>query len=298
MNVYVTLDELRAYLPNLFEEGVQNDADPMLKRFCIQASRVFDTFATNGASIARHFYPVVATRNYDQPDCSDVLVLRDDLLELTTLTTKNGTVTITSADYILQGAAGQYGRTPYSKIVLQPNGTITQYDYTDSPLSSQGVSGIWGYHRDWANAWEDTGDTVQDAALNGTATTITVSDAGGDDINGIGRRFQVMQLLRIEDEYLWLTGVNDTDNTLTVRRGMNGSTAAAHAQNTAIYAYKPMPQLTNAIAVLARYMYQRRDNVGGEGDRAVITPQGHYLAPHKLPDEVKGMLVEFRKDTL
>ena len=66
-------------------------------------------------------------------------------------------------------------------------------------------------------------DTVQDNPLSDSATTVDVSDGGN---------FAVGETIEIEDEKLRITGIST--NTLTVIRGVYGTTAASHVQTTAI----------------------------------------------------------------
>ena len=299
MNVYATIDELKTFLAGGLEEGIAEDDDDLFKRFCIVASRAFDTWVTNGVSPKRRFYPTVATKVYDHPSSETLLRLNNDLLEATTLTTENTAITISSSDYVLKASTGDYNRTPYSQVQLVEDGTTTTYSFNGSRYKSNALTGIWGYHDEWADAWEDSGDTVQDSpSINSTVTTVTVTDADGDDINGLTRRFKIQQLLKIEDEFIWVTDVNINDNTLTVRRGMNGSTAATHLQNVAISIFRPMDEIRHAIETLATYLYQRRSSIGTESDRPLATMEGVLVMPSMIPEEVKSILRPYRKERL
>ncbi len=299
MNVYATVDEIKLYLGGGLEELQESDDDALLMRFAIKASRMFDNFATNGVMPTRRFYPTIATKDFDHPDDTALLSLRDDLLECTTLTTDNGGTTILAANYELQTSNGRYNQTPYSQIRLHPDGTVTAFEYDGTPYAANAVTGLWGYHNDWADAWEDSGDSVQDVAgISSSDTTITVTDADGDDINGLPTRFKIQQILKIEDEYLWLTDVNGTDNELTVRRGMNGSTAATHALDTAIYVYRPMDDIIEAMELLSTYIYRRKDSIGSEIDRPMVGDKGQLIMPQVLPSEVMRILRPYRKEAL
>ncbi len=299
MNVYATIDELKTFLAGGLKEGIAEDDDDLFKRFCIEASRSFDTWATNGVPPKRRFYPTIATKDFDHPtDTTTLLRLNNDLLEATTLTTENGAVTISSSDFVLKAGTGDYNRTPFTQIQLVEDGTTTTFTYNGSVHKSNALTGVWGYHDEWADAWEDSGDTVQDNPLDNSTTTLTVTDADGDDINGLTRRFKIQQLLKIESEYLWVTDVNITDNKLTVRRGMNGSTAASHIQTTAISIFRPMDEIRHAIEVLATYMSQRRHSIGTTDDRPLATAEGILVMPSALPPEVKGILRPYRKERL
>lgn len=106
------------------------------------------------------------------------------------------------------------------------------------------IAGRWGYTEDT----EDTGDTVQSNPLSAIATTLTVSD---------GTKFAVGQTLKIETEQLYVSAI--ASNNLTVARGVNGTTAASHAQNTAISRYIYVPGARQAVLILTARIWKRRD---------------------------------------
>ena len=297
MNVYATIDELKRYIGlDILTDTKQDD---LLLRFTIQASRMFDTFTTNGIMPKRRFYPTLATKDFDHPsEDPAVLQLYDDLLEVTTLTTKNGLTIISSSDYNLKTANGTYNQTPYREIKLRIDGTTTAFEFDGTPDAANQVLGFWGYHDSWADAWEDSSDTVQDNPISSSATTLTVTDVDGDDINGIPNRFKRQQTIQIEDEILWITDTNVTDDTLTVRRGMNGTTAAAHVQTTTINVFKPMDDIVEAMQALGAYLHRRKDSIGTSEDRAIISSQGPLVLPGVLPEEVKRILQPHRKESL
>ena len=299
MNVYTTIDELKQFLSGGLDMDTDEEDDPLLKSFCIEASRMFDTWVTNGVPPKRRFYPQLAVKNYDFEDATR-LRLFDDLLEATTLTTENGAVSITASDYVLAAAKGDYDRTPYKYVILVENAAVSQFSYSGTIRKATALTGIWGYHDEWSDAWEDSGDSVQDDPLSDSATTITVNDVDGDDINGLPLRFKTQQLLRIEDEYLWITGTDATAGTdeLTVRRGMNGSTAASHALDKAIEIFRPMADVRNALKALVQYLYKHRSSIGSDADRTVATADGILVLPSSLPTEVTKMLRPYRKEAL
>lgn len=298
MNVYATIDELKLYL-GLADESESTKDDALLLRFTVKASRMFDNFATNGVMPMRRFYPTVATKVFDHPDIASLLKLNDDLLEVSSLTTENGATAIASADYILATSKGDYNQTPYKRIQLQPDGTTTEFSYDGTPYQANSVTGVWGYHTDWANAWEDSGDSVQDVGgINDSIAIVTVTDADGDDINGIPNRFKQQQLIKIENEYLWITEVDISGNQLTVRRARNGTTAASHAQGKSIYIYRPMFDVLQAMEVLSAHIYRRKDSVGTPDDRPLAGPQGQLILPAVLPEDVAKILKAYKKESL
>jgi len=119
------------------------------------------------------------------------------------------------------------------------------------------------------------------------AATITVNDADGADSAGLSPRFQVGQLLKIENEYLHVIAVNPTANTVSVIRGVRGTTAVSHAQGTAIYVYAP-PQDVQALCLRwAAWLYQQVDAAIGAG--------ADWLYPPDLPPDVRTLAAPFRR---
>jgi len=179
------------------------------------------------------------------------LILDDDLLELTTLANGDGSTIPLSNVILLPDDA------PAGGLLLMGGSSFV---WTQTPVQAITVTGIWGWHDRWAAAWRDSSDTVQNNPLSSSATTITVTNAGGADSTGETPRFQVGHLLKIESEYLRVLAVNTTSNVLTVLRGMNGTSAAAHAQNTPIYTYQPPADVAAIALRWASWFYREPDS--------------------------------------
>jgi hypothetical protein len=86
-----------------------------------------------------------------------------------------------------------------------------------------------------------------------------VSDADGADSQAIAPRFQAGQLLRIEDEYLRVLEVDSMGNSLMVLRGVHGTTAAAHAQDTQIEVFQVAPEVETLCLRWAMWLYKEPD---------------------------------------
>lgn len=124
--------------------------------------------------------------------------------------------TLTSTQY----AVGDTSTYPAEYIAID---TDSGYGYGSSFTDTVDITGIWGYHENPNRVWVSSGDTVQDNPLSASATTLNVTN---------GLNFEIYQYIRIEDEYLFITA--RSTNALTVERGVLGTTAAEHAQSTAI----------------------------------------------------------------
>lgn len=307
--VYISLDELKRVLE--IDEQANNKRDPILRQFCIRASAFFDARCTNKVFPARSFAPVYETRYFPHPvrtSGSDLvqnvagsvaeLRLCDDLLAIDTLTTNNGGTTITSSDYFLYKWPGRVQPGPFDTIGLLPGGTVSAFEYDTNMFNANAVAGWWGYHDDWGNAWEDSQQTVQDDPLTISATTLTVSDADADDLYGLPNVFQNLQLIKIESEYLWANKVDPSTNVLTVVRGVNGTTAAEHAQGTAIYIYRPMHDIKLGLEYLATHLYKRKDSIGTPDQRPLAAAKGLLVFPPSLPKEVQDIIDVYAKDAL
>lgn len=200
----------------------------------------------------RHFCPQVASRSQTiHLNDTTELLLNDDLLALTALTNGDGTAIDTDSALLLPGGDGP------SSVLRLLDGEAFVYDET--PLNAVTVAGIWGWHDRWSQAWLDSGDTVQDNPLAATASTLTVTDADASTAGSEIPRFQVGQLLSIEEEYLWVLAVDAATNTLTVERGANGTTAVAHTQGTTIHVYRPPHDVVMLCLRWATWVYREPD---------------------------------------
>ncbi|MCP4707722.1 MAG: hypothetical protein GY869_03780, partial [Planctomycetes bacterium] len=182
-----------------------------------------------------------------------------------------------------------YNIQPYNTVQLKADGDTTVFQYSGTTQQANSVDGIWGCHDDYSEAFQSV-DTVQDNPLAVGDTELTVADANGEDENGMTPRFQDGQLIRFGTGGTAELGAvvrskYDT-NILTIKRGVNGSTAAEQANGTAIYVYRPMYDVVNTALILSAWAYRRKDSVGAPDDRPIATSTGVVILPSKLPGEV------------
>jgi hypothetical protein len=196
----------------------------------------------------RRFLPRKAILAQDFTGSTELL-LDDDLLELTSVTNGDASA-ISLSDVLTIPADGPAG-------LLHLTGSTA---FTWKLLKRQAitVTGTWGWHDQWATAWRDSGDTVQNNPLSSGATTLTVASASAADAAGESPRFQVGHLLKIDGEYLWVLGISG--NALTVARAANGSAAVSHAQNTPVYTYQPPADLAALALRWAAWLYREPDS--------------------------------------
>lgn len=126
------------------------------------------------------------------------------------------------------------------------------------------ISGTWGFALNPTQMYT----TVETVTLaNDTVTTIDVADANA---------YETFQYVRCESELMQVVNrtVNDapTSDTITVLRGVNGHTAAAHSAK-ALQIFKPVRGIELAAKRMCAYLWQKRTDVGGSvqiGDAAFL----------------------------
>lgn len=246
MYTYATLAQAKA------EQKAQSTADDAYMLSLLRSET-----ARFERECGRVFVPVIDTRYFDAIGDHHIyngkkrLLLRDDLLEATTVTDGSGTVLVSGTDYRLH----ERGKTP--AYALQGLSSYAGWhQYTSDPYDAISIVGVWGYHKDYANAWRDSGQDVTDT-ISASATSFAVNDADIVDPYTQVAMFSPGQLLKVEDEYMTLLDVNT--NTLTVQRGVNGSTAVEHTSpNLDVYIWQVMPEVQRVVYRAAAYRYSRR----------------------------------------
>jgi len=195
---------------------------------------------------ARALTPRVAARPHEQLSNNPAeVLLTDDLLELTAVTDADGAV-----------PPGEIKTHPAHGVISRLRRTGGAFAWGQAGVT---VTGVWGWHDDPSTMWAATGDSVQNAPLSAAATTVTVTDADATMSDGETPRFAVGALLLLGAEFVRVVAVDDEANTLTVERGVNGSTAAEHAQYSAILQYRPPYDVLAGVLALAAWLYRSPD---------------------------------------
>lgn len=261
MNLYADLTQVKSVLSELATAD-----DTVLLRLAEAVSRDIDEYTR------RRFYSLTATR-YLSGDGSERILLPADLIAVTTLkedADRDATYEVTwaSTDYTLYpydaaptGAAGLETTRPFWRLEVDQR-TGDRSGFTSGQRLYELV-GKWGY----SESKKGSGDTVQDDPLSSSATTLNVTSGGN---------FAVGQTIIIESEQLFITAI--ATNALTVERGMNGTTAAAHVKTTAISIVEyPQPVVAVCIAETARRWTAERAHYSsqlGVPDSGVVTVAG------------------------
>jgi hypothetical protein len=277
INSYATLTDFKS-----FQTISSTDAtdDSVIEKMLEGASRWIDSYT------GRRFYPIIATRYFDVPqevNKPKLLQLDDDLLALTTLTNGDDT-TITSTDYLLQpvNASPKWG------IQLKPSSDVYwEYDSSNEYLAVIDVLGWWGYHDEYSQrAWSTAG--TLGAALNASALSATMT--AGHTLQAAGG-----QILKIDNEIIISTASGATSLTI-LKRGDNGSTAAAHDNASTVYLWNPMAKIHETCLEVSMNLYRKRYGENSEGV-AKITAMGVVISPTDVSSHTKSYLDTLKKLT-
>ena len=237
------------------------------------------------ASSVSYFAPWTEAREYevrfDNIDSGrNVFILPsgETLLALTSVSLNGSAVT---------ASAYPATRNPI-KMIRRTDGGSWYENGTDDPPTVV-ITGVWGYHKAYARAWAQV-DALAAAIVSTSATTLTVADVDGGDLNGFTPRISAGNLIRIDDELLEVTATNTSTNVVTVRRGANGTTAATHLIAAPVSTWQTDENVRRVTARQAGLLYARR----GAYEQQTITDVGVVTYPADLLSELRGVLQGFQ----
>lgn len=241
----VTLTQLKRFLG--ISSSITTD-DALLTRLLLESEQWAERTSQ------RAMRPIIEARTFDYFD-PNMLYFDDDLLEVVSITNGDGVaVTLTDLFYEPRRLYPKFG-------IGFELGASTVWTYSTTPENAISITAAWGYHDDWPHAWINSMDEVEDAGgINASVTTVTVSNVDGSNIDNDSPRFSAGMLIKVESEWMEVTAAtNSTIDSLTVKRGARGSTAATHAKDTPIYTFSPARDVTAAITLYCQWRYRQKD---------------------------------------
>lgn len=146
----------------------------------------------------------------------------------------------------------------------------------DGVPAEAAITGYWGMHPEYAAAWQAV-DTLA-VGINATVTSFTVTDADGVGAEGETPRFSPGNLIKVGTEFMRVLSVDTATNTLTVRRGENGTTAAAHLITAPVLVWYWTHDVRFEVARQAALLYARR----GAFESVSVLNDGVYTYPPDL----------------
>ena len=279
-NSYVSLDTFKsAGVLNITGTG----DDARLLSLLESVSRLIDRYCN------RHFYVLNATRKFDGDGTQRLLspdLVSVDASGVKTDDNKDRTFETTWAttDYLLlpsnadPTSANNPQSRPYGSVEVDTDAG-TKADWPVGRLTVQ-IAGQWGWWRHLKRASE-TANAVADAIT----TSVTVSSR--TDV-------EAGQTILIDSEQLYVRSYSG--NTLTVDRGVNGTTAASHSGGAAIDIYEYPGPLVEATILQAARLWKRKDSAFAS---AIGLPEtGRMRVSAQLDPDAQMMLGEYRKPAL
>ena len=229
MNSYTTLSMLKSVL-----KLSVTTYDTLLSELMEISSREVDDIC------GRQFYVETDTRYFDPPERGAVLIV-DDLLSVTSIAQDtDDDLDYTdevwdSGDYLLL----PHNEWPKTRILLHPNG---DYFWGSVPKGVK-VVGSFGFgDGETASPWTTTAITCTVATTDGMSVTVS---ADGTLLVG--------HTILVGSEQMYVSGT--ATGTITVTRGVNGTTAAIHSAAAASVAKYPAV-VGQATRLLAAQLYK------------------------------------------
>ena len=297
--LYATEDELKQVAPDAILTAT-TQYDTLFITLSERLSRWIDNHTQ------RMFYPFIDTRFYsvdrnrshisdfmfEDPEFDDLWI--DDLMEITSVSISEddgSTYTaLATGDYIPMHGQDFNSEKSYTLLKVDRNGDLGSW-----PIGQRSVRviGTFNFTDDRSNFFEDTLDEVENNPLTSGGTSLTVNDIDGADQRGILPRIAPGNLLRIGTEFVEVASTNATGNTAVIVRGVNGSTAAAHAQNIQIDKFMPPEPLKQACIIQAVKQFKRGQ--AGFGDAAAQIDLGRILQMKSFDEGALVMLQAYTK---
>ena len=272
-NAYSDLTTLKS--ASYLNIATVTDYDTPLLNLLIQASRLLDKWC------GRFFFVRDETRYYDGMGLK--LFLLDDLLSITTLKTdEDGDGTYENSLVVTDYHLYPLNDFPKIRIEINPNGDYGSF--ASGVQKGVQIIGSYGYGDGISKTpYSNSGDSVQDATgMTETQTTVTVTS---------GTNFAVGQTIKIELEQCFISSI--ATNTLTIKRGVNGTTGETHAKDTIIYIYEyPMP-ISQGCLITSMRAFKRKDSAYAD---VIGSPEtGQIIMSKGVDPDVAELIKQYRK---
>lgn len=174
--------------------------------------------------------------------CSLLSIPDADILEVDSITL-DGTAIASSAYRLSPNNVF-----PSSRLVFDTDAVSlsTSNDF-DSNLT---IIGTFGTHHDPVQMYSEIEDSITIADT--TTTAITVADAS---------LYRTWQYIKLGDELMQITARDEDTEVLTVKRGVNGTTASAHS-SVSVYVFNVIDDIRMACTRLVAWAYNNRNDLG------------------------------------
>jgi hypothetical protein len=222
------------------------------------------------------FIPTTETRRFDGDGTGRLRV--DPLLAVTTII--DDATTLASTDYLLYPRGRHWENGPYTSIEIDPDSS----------------RGFWTCERDVVSVAGRWGKYEESVTLSGVtvANTTQITDSGTTLKVSNGPAVSAGMVLKIESEQMLVTGISDLSaGEYTVKRAVNGTTAAAHANGVAVSRYIPPEDVGYLCRQMAAIMREKaRSKFAGKVGNADL---GEVFYFQEFPkDPIKEIAKNYR----
>lgn len=288
--MYTTLAKVQAELIGS-DAYKATGTDQQILGYIRTVTRRIDTFRFDFEP--RYYTRKITPTRQNVNSYDNVLTLGDYLLEPLSMSS-NGTALTYGTDVLNYPNDGEYP-IQQLRIANPQSGPITSwFPYQNIPnafpiFESVVITGFWGM-REYYNTdgFIDSGQTCP--AMTASQTTIITSGVWGTDAYGGTPLFSPGNLIRIDDELMDVIATDATTMSLTLRRGIRGSTATTHDLGAAIELWYPEDDVVQEATRQASLLYARR----GSFQQTTISPDGVTVSyPSDLLASLRAMIQRF-----
>lgn len=289
INTYASLSELRQYWS--FEGTEASDLNPKMRDYLSRSSRAIDRYTR------QRFFPLKKTKWFDYPE-SDYIRFGEFFLELLGLSGQSGDDGM-PVDIFWKRCGANWNITPYDTIEVNDT-TGSSISYSGTKRRAVKTIALYGYREDYDDpqtAWIATGASIV-GTLTSAASAIPTSASTVTNELGYSPGVQADQLWRLgsgaSQEFIWVTdtGLGGSSGSQVAIRGINGTTAASHADGTGIFAFDPEPEIKLQTMRVALWMYEVKDNPTTQ--RHFFPQMGGFELADGWPRDVKDALKRYR----
>ncbi len=275
MNAYVSLNTIKSSsVLNIIGSG----DDARLLKLLENVSRQVDAYCN------RHFFVRTATKLFDGNGSRTLLV--PDLVSVNPSGMKTDEdrdrtfeTTWSSSDFMLypsnaDPAGGHDASGPYTKVIVDADAGMRRA--FPAGRRTARIKGQWGYSR---LLWTAKGYVEE--VLDATETDVTLKTISGVSVG---------HTLLVGSEQMYV--LSSVGNTLTVARGVNGTSRSSHAYFSKVSVFDYPGPIVEAVIVQVSRLWSRRDSdqwsvAGG--------PYGFVSAAGGLDPDVRQLLSPYRK---
>lgn len=268
---YANRDDFKSWMQSSLSTSVtihDTTIDPILRA----VSKQIDKFCQ------RELHPYTATK-YFTAERAAYLRLDADLLSITTLKTSESEDTGSrtyedtwaTTDYDLEPYDAADMERPYNLIRARDTGS---YAFPSGVRKGVEIAGTWGY---WSSR---TSSGTLAEALDATETGIDMT---------AGHGLKPLQTILVGTEQMFITSIST--NTLTVLRGVNGTTAAIADTGAAVTVYEYPFDVVQATYLMAGRLFKRKDaplGIAGNAETGIS-------AIAKFDPDVRALLKDYRR---